>query len=110
MDNSVVEILDDSDVVEVTTDDKENASVNASVAVVAPDRRKATRGGVKLDDTVELLSDSEDDDQGDHQPHNKGRFTSFDTFFKLCSKNRKPQDPCLQLVNMQGKKVHYIEI
>jgi len=58
----VVEVLDDSDVVEVTADDKENASVNASVAVVAPDRRKATRGGVKLDDTVELLSDSDDED------------------------------------------------
>jgi len=62
MDDSVVEILDDSDVVAVA-DDKENASVNnASVAVVAPDRRKATRGGVKLDDTVELLSS--DDDEG----------------------------------------------
>jgi len=47
---------------EVTADDKENASVNASVAVVAPDRRKATRGGVKLDETVELLSDSDDED------------------------------------------------
>lgn len=58
----MVEVLDDSDVVEVTADDKENASVNASVAVVAPDRRKATRGGVKLDDTVELLSDSDDED------------------------------------------------
>jgi len=43
----VVEILDDSDVLEVTSD-KENAAVNASVAVVAPDKRKATRGGVKL--------------------------------------------------------------
>ena len=83
MDNSVVEILDDSDVVEVT-DDKENASVNASVAVVAPDRRKATRGGVKLDDTVELLSDSDDDDQGD-QPHNKGRFSVLTHFYNLGS-------------------------
>merc|ERR1719450_381505 len=62
MDDSVVEILDDSDVVEVASDDKENASkdnVNASVAVVLPDKRKATRGGLKLDDTVELLSDSD---------------------------------------------------
>ena len=62
MDDSVIEILDDSEVVEV--DDKENAgkdSVNASVAVVLPDKRKATRGGLKLDDTVELLDDSEDE-------------------------------------------------
>ena len=37
MDDSVVEVLDDSDVVEVEVD-KENANVNASVAVVVPDR------------------------------------------------------------------------
>jgi len=60
MDDSVVEVLDDSDVVEVEVD-KENANINASVAVVVPDRRKATRGGVKLDDTIELdLSDTEE--------------------------------------------------
>ena len=37
MDDSVVEVLDDSDVVEVEVD-KENANINASVAVVVPDR------------------------------------------------------------------------
>ena len=76
MDDSVVEILDDSDVVAVA-DDKENASVNnASVAVVAPDRRKATRGGVKLDDTVELLSSDDDEGAATGDQKHKGSLAS----------------------------------
>jgi len=72
MDDSVIEIQDDSSILEVM-EDKENLNNRQTVAaagrpskVVAqeppqqPLKRKETRGGVKLDDTIDL-DDSDDD-------------------------------------------------
>ena len=64
MDDSVVQIGDDSSILEVSTDKEKQGKPPVAKPLKASGKaalgRKETRGGVKLDDTIELLSSDED--------------------------------------------------